>query len=66
MFLPQASAERTFSTLKLIENYFRNTMGQERFSSLVIIPIENEPARNLDFSNRTNEYESSKKDFSNP
>ena len=29
-----ATAERSFSKLKLIKNYLRNTMGQERLSGL--------------------------------
>lgn len=39
-----ASAERSFSKLKLIKNYLRGTnspMGQERLSGLAVISIEN-------------------------
>jgi len=32
-----ATAERSFSKLKLIKNYLRNTMGQERLSGLFAI-----------------------------
>ena len=32
-------AERTFSTLKRIKNYLRNTMGQSRLNSLSVISI---------------------------
>lgn len=37
-----ASAERSFSKLKLIKNYLRSTMSQERLSGLSILSIENE------------------------
>ena len=42
-----ASAERSFSKLKLIKNYLRSTMSQERLSALSILSIENERARSL-------------------
>ena len=35
-----ATAERSFSKLKLIKNYLRNTMGQERLSGLSLLAIE--------------------------
>lgn len=46
-----ATAELSFSKLKLIKNYLRNAMLQDRFSSLAIISIENATARNLDVNN---------------
>ena len=45
-----ASAERSFSKLKLIKNYMRSTMSQDMLSGLSILCIENERARNLDLS----------------
>lgn len=45
-----ASAERSFSKLKLIKNYLRSTMTQERLSGLSLLSIENERARNLDLN----------------
>ena len=45
-----ASTERSFSKLKLIKNYMRSTMSQDRLSGLSILSIENERARNLDLS----------------
>lgn len=45
-----ASAERSFSKLKLIKNYLRSTMLQERLSDLTILSIESELARTVDFS----------------
>lgn len=37
-----ASAESSFSKLKIIKNYLRTTMGQERLSNLATISIESE------------------------
>ena len=42
-----ASAERSFSKLKLIKNYLRSTMSQDRLSALSVLGIENERARHL-------------------
>ncbi len=42
-----ASAERSFLKLKLIKNYLKSTMSQERLSALSILSIENERARSL-------------------
>jgi hypothetical protein len=36
-----SSTERLFSALKRVKNYFRNTQGQERMSSLSLLKIEN-------------------------
>lgn len=44
-----ATGEASFSKLKLIKNYLRNTMTQTRLSDLVIISIESELANNLDY-----------------
>jgi hypothetical protein len=45
-----ASAERSFSKLKLIKNYLRSGISQERFSSLAILSIKNQTAKSLDYS----------------
>lgn len=55
-----ASAERSFSKLKLIKNYLRNTMSQERLSSLAIISIENDVARTLNIENIVTTFAESK------
>ena len=44
-----ASAERSFSKLKLIKTYLRNSMGQERLHNLAIPLIENSMARSSNF-----------------
>ena len=44
-----ASSEQSFSKLKLIKTYLRNSMGQERLRNLAILSIEHSMARNLNF-----------------
>ncbi|KAL4088902.1 hypothetical protein QTP88_023985 [Uroleucon formosanum] len=44
-----ASAERSFSKLKIIKNYLRTTMVQERLSDLAIISIERDLCENIDY-----------------
>ncbi|KAL6196699.1 hypothetical protein ACLB2K_032313 [Fragaria x ananassa] len=39
---PPSSAERSFSKLKLLKNYLRSTMSQDRLNGLALISIENE------------------------
>ena len=43
-----ASAERSFSKLKIIKTYLRSTMSQERLSGLAVLSIENQRARQMD------------------
>lgn len=42
-----ATAERSFSKLKLIKNYLRSVMNQGRLNALSILSIEHEEANNL-------------------
>jgi len=42
-----ATAERSFSKLKLIKNYLRNAMGQERLSGLSLLAIEASRAKTM-------------------
>ncbi|KAK0140154.1 Zinc finger MYM-type protein 1 [Merluccius polli] len=51
-----ATAERSFSKLKLIKSYLRSTMAQERLFGLAILSIENERARKLDISQIVNDF----------
>ena len=44
-----ASAERSFSKLKLIKNFMRSTMTQDRLTDLAVLSIESEIARTVDF-----------------
>ena len=46
-----AVCERSFSELKLIENYLWSTMSQERVSDLAVLSFENKHASELDVAN---------------
>lgn len=61
-----ASAERSFSKLKLIKTYLRNCMTDKKLSALAIISIENEEAQKIDISNLISNFahaKARKKDF---
>ena len=45
-----ASAERSFSKLKLVKNYLRSRMKQERLRGLAIMSIEYDTAKSIDYS----------------
>jgi len=53
-----ASAERSFSKLKLIKSYLRSTMSQERLNGLAILCIEKNVLENLDFEEVINDFAS--------
>ena len=55
-----ASAERSFSALRRIENYLRTTMTQERLSSLSVLSIESDLTNKLDFSLVIKKFSSAK------
>ncbi|XP_052620895.1 uncharacterized protein LOC111877470 [Lactuca sativa] len=44
-----ASAERSFSKLKLLKSYLRSTMTQERLNGLAILSIESDFLKNIDY-----------------
>jgi len=46
-----ASAERSFSKLKLIKTFLRSTMSQARLSSLAILSIESRHLEDVDTDN---------------
>jgi hypothetical protein len=43
-----ATAERSFSKLKLVKTYLRSKISQERLSGLAILSIENKDAKVVD------------------
>lgn len=55
-----ASCERSFSKLKLIKNYLRSQMGQQRLSDLAILSIEYNIAKGLNFDNIIDQMSSEK------
>ena len=44
-----ASAERSFSKLKLIKTFLRSTMSQSKLSSLAVISIDNDIGRAISY-----------------
>jgi hypothetical protein len=44
-----ASAERSFSKLKLLKSYLRSTMTQERLNALAVIAIESDMLEKIDY-----------------
>lgn len=55
-----ASAERSFSKLKLIKNYLRSTMSQERLSALAVLSIEAEIASRLSYDSVLKKFSEAK------
>lgn len=55
-----ASAERSFSKLKLIKNYLRNNMGQDRLSNIAILNIEKDVAAKIKLDDVINAFANGK------
>ena len=55
-----ASAERSFSKLKLIKSFLRSTMSQEILNGLAIISIEKDLVSKLEYKNLINDFASQK------
>ncbi|GJR27160.1 zinc finger MYM-type protein 1-like protein [Tanacetum coccineum] len=53
-----ASAERSFSKLKLLKSYLRFTMSQERLNGLALIAIENRLLESVDYEDLINNFAS--------
>ena len=51
-----ASAERSFSKLKLIKTYLRSTMAQERLDGLPLLAIERDADQKLDIDTIINKF----------
>jgi hypothetical protein len=60
MSVSVAKGERSFSKMKIIKNYFRATMGQERLSSFMMLSIENELARSVSYEEVISNFASRK------
>lgn len=55
-----ASAERSFSKLKIVKNYLRSQISQDRLIGLATISIENQIANDLDIDDLVQGFASSK------
>nr|GEY36363.1 zinc finger MYM-type protein 1 [Tanacetum cinerariifolium] len=53
-----ASAERSFSKLKLLESYLRSTMSQARLNGLALIAIENDILVSVNYDDLVNNFTS--------
>ena len=51
-----ASAERSFSKLKLLKSYLRSSMSQERLNDLSILCIEKNMLENIDVDTIINDF----------
>lgn len=61
-----ASAKRSFSKLKLIKNYLRNSISQDRLTNIAILNIEREKTSELEIDKIINDFanfKSRKKNF---
>ena len=55
-----ATAERSFSKLKLIKTYLRSTMSQERLSGLAVLSINHQLAEQISFDDIIDDFASRK------
>lgn len=55
-----ATAEKSFSTLKLIKTYLRTSMSQERLTGLAVLSIESRIAAELDYNEIIQQFSSKK------
>lgn len=55
-----ASGERSFSKLKIIKNYLRNSTDENRLNHLAIVSIENETAKSINYDDIIDEFASMK------
>ena len=55
-----ATAERSFSKLKLINNFLRSFMSRERLSGLSLSSIKRERAKTVDFTKAIKQFASAK------
>jgi hypothetical protein len=56
--VPVASAKRSFSKLKLLKNYLRSTLSQERLNSLATLCIEKRLLDEIDINTIIDDFAS--------
>lgn len=56
MFVTNVCDERSFSKLKYVKNYLRNSLGQERLSAFALFSIENDILESLSFDDIIDEF----------
>ena len=55
-----ASAERSFSKLKLIKTYLRSSMAEDRLTGLAIISLNHEVGKQVSYENVIDDFASRK------
>ena len=55
-----ASAERSFSKLKMIKNYLRSSMSQERLSGFAIMSINHDVGKQISYDDIIDDFSSRK------
>lgn len=53
-----ASCERSFSKMKLVKTFLRNSMTSDRLSNIALLSIESERAEGIDMDNFVDEFDS--------
>ena len=55
-----ASGERSFSKLKLIKNFLRTKMSQQRLQDLAVLSLESDVARHISFDTVIDDFAAQK------
>lgn len=58
--ISNASAERSFSTLKRVKNYLRNSLSQDLFCDLAVLNINSDLLNKMSFDDIINEFSAKK------
>ena len=60
LMITNATAQQTFSKLKILKNCHRASMAQERLNGLAIIPTKNDVLQNINFQDILNDFTTAK------
>ena len=58
LHVTSASCERSFSKMKIVKTFLRNSMTSERLSNIAILSIESKRAESIDLDNFVDEFDS--------